>query len=143
MDAILTDESTHLITGCTRVLSKCFVRLILFGCAQQWHCECVALQVHYISASSGVGNPAPVKYIPIFLCANPCSLDTDAQCWHIGTLHVTYFELRVACCALHMCACALDNDGQYWHKKIIWGQGDGGAGARPRPLGVPTHSVTQ
>ena len=96
-----------------------------------------------ISASSGVGNPAPVKYIPISLCAIPCSLDTDAQCWHIGTLHVTYFELRVACCALHMCACALDNDGQYWHKKIIWGQGDGGAGARPRPLGAPTHSVTQ
>ena len=54
---------------------------------------------------------------------------------------VAYFELRVACCTLHMCA--LDNDGQYWHKKIIWGQRDGGAGARPRPLGAsPSFSNT-
>ena len=109
------------------MFSKFFV-FFIYHLLMLFKTVCVALHVQEKFLSSGVVNPALVKYISICKCAIPCSLDNDAQSWHIGTLHVTYFELRVACCALHMCACALDNDGQYWHKKIIWGQGDGGCG---------------
>ena len=56
---------------------------------------------------------------------------------HCRTAHCVFLNdiLRAGPC-ISVCACAKDNEGQYWQKKIIWGQADVGAGARP-PLPSP------